>query len=944
MRQILFTILLLVSCAHLGLSQTKVEGSVTDPSTGEPLIGATVVLDGTTTGTTTDLDGKFSFETDQEPPLNLKISFIGYEPKVVSYTGKEKKFKVGLEASATMLDAFEMVDFRISERQKQEPLTVERMDILAIKETPSDNFYDGLAMLKGVDLTSASLGFKVINTRGFNSTSPVRSLQLIDGVDNQSPGLNFSLGNFLGSSDLDVMSVDIVAGASSAFYGPGAFNGVINMTTKDPFDFPGLSFSTKVGERNLQEYAARWAQVIENKEGKPKFAYKLNFFYMQAFDWFAENYNAVDDSDLSSTNPGGYDAVNVYGDEEFDDRTDPLSQTQYPGYGIVHKTGYRERDLADYNTDNLKLNAAFHYRITDSLEVSYAISYSTGTTIYQGDNRYSLKDIQFLQNQVEVGKKGKWFVRGYATHEDAGNSYDIVTTGIRMAESTEVTDANGNDNWFTEYRTNWGGRDYARRLRGFEGFPQLADFGNDEVAWGAALDEWLLQYTDTLTAWHQELRGALEDNPRAGLPSYRPGTARFDSVFSDVTSRNFTEGGSLFYDRSALYHVQGEYKFDIDRFELTTGGNYRWYRPESRGTIFQDTLTYERAMTDSGTVILTDSSYRQIQNEEFGLYLGVGTQVLDEKLRFNFTVRVDKNQNFDYLFSPAVSAVYSPNKNHTFRATFSSAIRNPTLADQYLYYNVGRAILLGNLEGYDSLITTNSFVDYLSTLNSDTLEYFDVDPISPERVRTVEFGYRGTWFDKVYIDLSAYQSWYTDFIGFVIGIDSDFDLIGFPSNPQVYRLAANAEGEVQTQGLSVGANYYYAKKHAFNGNYSYNRLTSGDDDPIIPAYNTPEHKYNIGLSGRDIILPFLKFGRWGYAVNYRWVEGFRFEGSPQFTGDISSYGLVNAQVNYSIPAWFVTFKLGASNVLDNRVYQVYGGPRVGRLAYISLLFDWNRAK
>lgn len=79
-----------------------------------------------------------------------------------------------------------------------------------------------------------------MNTRGFNSTSPVRTLQVIDGVDNQSPGLNFSLGNFLGASELDVINQEIVVGASSAYYGPGAFNGVISMTTKDPFKYQGL--------------------------------------------------------------------------------------------------------------------------------------------------------------------------------------------------------------------------------------------------------------------------------------------------------------------------------------------------------------------------------------------------------------------------------------------------------------------------------------------------------------------------------------------------------------------------------------------------------------------------------------------------------------------------------------------------------------------------------
>ena len=181
--------------------------------------------------------------------------------------------------------------------------------MISIKETPSANFYDALGTLKGVDITAASLGFKVINTRGFNSTSPVRSLQIIDGVDNQSPGLNFSLGNFLGSSELDIMKVEIIQGASSAYYGPNAFNGVISMTTRNPFMQQGLSIQYKFGERQLFENSIRYAEKFQNKAGEDIFAFKINLSYMKAQDWEADNMAAVD-GEISSNNPGGYDAIN----------------------------------------------------------------------------------------------------------------------------------------------------------------------------------------------------------------------------------------------------------------------------------------------------------------------------------------------------------------------------------------------------------------------------------------------------------------------------------------------------------------------------------------------------------------------------------------------------------------------------------------------------------
>ena len=182
--------------------------------------------------------------TNKTYPLELIISYLGYENQNIIVTKNEQLY-ISLFPNTKKLNEVKVVDNRITQKQKEAALTVEALDIIAIKSTPSANFYDALGSLKGVDISSASLGFKVINTRGFNSTSPVRSLQIIDGVDNQAPGLNFSLGNFLGASELDIMKVEIIQGASSAYYGPSAFNGVISMTTRSPFLQPGLAVQYK---------------------------------------------------------------------------------------------------------------------------------------------------------------------------------------------------------------------------------------------------------------------------------------------------------------------------------------------------------------------------------------------------------------------------------------------------------------------------------------------------------------------------------------------------------------------------------------------------------------------------------------------------------------------------------------------------------------------------
>ncbi len=314
---------------------TKVTGVVKDKSTKQGLYSAVVSVKGSTSGTNTDLDGKFSLNVDLTNPKTLVISYLGYEKTEVQVSKSKTYVDVLLSELVVTSKEVTVQSSRLTEKQKEAPLTVESMDLISIKQTSASNFYEGLGQLKGVDLTSASIGFKVINTRGFNSTSPVRSLQLIDGVDNQAPGLNFSLGNFLGASELDVQKVDLVVGASSAFYGPNAFNGVISMQTRNPFNSPGLIVMSKVGERGLFETAVRYARVYKNKAGEDKFAFKVNLFYMRAYDWEANNADATPQSTVGRNNPGGYDAVNRYGDENFDPRgnnaTSLSSRRIFPG-------------------------------------------------------------------------------------------------------------------------------------------------------------------------------------------------------------------------------------------------------------------------------------------------------------------------------------------------------------------------------------------------------------------------------------------------------------------------------------------------------------------------------------------------------------------------------------------------------------------------------------
>lgn len=915
-----------------------VSGVVKDEK-GEPLYGASVIIKGTTVGAQTDFEGEFEFNARRDPPFTLVITYIGHQTVAFEVTSSNirQKLSIKMQSAAVEVEAVEVRDMRITEKQKEAPLTIESMGLVAIKQTPAADFYTGLGTLKGVDLTTASLGFVIINTRGFNSTRPVRSLQLVDGADNQAPGLNFSLGNFAGSPEMDIQKVDLIVGASSALYGPNAFNGVINMNTKSPFIHKGLTVFVKGAERRLFETGLRYARAFSNKADDDKFAFKVNFAYIRADDWEATNLAKTPQSLSDETNPGGYDAVNRYGDENLVNQAnnfnDKYGRKNFPGLGIFYRTGYEEQFTVDYDMRNVKTGTSLHYRITDDIEWIATYNFGSGTTVYQGENRYSLNGLKFHQTRLEVMKPDKFYVRAYTTMENAGDTYDAVFTAFKLQQ-----DAKSDYAWSADYSNYWQ-QHIRRRVIRLPGFP------NPNLTWTDAeyeqADMVLRQYHDSLVVWHQAARKYADGKTVLGKARYEPGTAAFDSIFNKITSStSFTEGGTKFYDKSKLVHLQGEYKFTPKFADIYAGASYRLYLPNSDGTIFSDT------------------SGRRITNWEYGFYGSIEKKAWLNRLIFTFAMRFDKNQNFSAewfagildarlkfkgpLVSPAASIVYRQN-DQTLRLSFSSALRNPTLQDQYLYYNVGRAILIGNINGVDSLVTPESITDYITqNFNDDALAFFSVPPVRPEKVKSIEAGYRGILLKNIYVDGSFYYSWYKDFLGYKIGVTPPDSVNPIESRFQAYRVSANSSDRVVTYGCSAGVTYYFHRNYSVSGNYSWNVLDrKGSEDPIIPAYNTPEHKFNVAISGKDIAIRLgkLKIADLGFSFNYKWIQGFEFEGSPQFTGPIETYGLLDGQINYTNKRIYTTFKLGASNIINNLIYQTYGGPFVGRMVYFSVLVD-----
>ena len=934
-RLLQFTLLFFITgllSLSVSAQEKTITGKVTDNKTKQPLIGASVGVKGTTSGVTTDPDGKFFIKVDVTNPVTLQITYVGYEKIEKEVTSATSTLDISLPSIIVQGKEVVISGSRISETIQESSASIQKMSALEIREIASGDFYQGLSTMKGIDISTSSMGFQAINMRGFNTTAPVRMVQFVDGMDNQAPGLNFPVGNMVGLNDLDVQSVEVITGAASALYGPNAFQGVISMTSKNPYDNEGLAIQLKAGSRNMADGQIRYAKVLDKKR---KLAIKLTGSYFRATNWVANDstrniYGNIE----TKQNLSAIVEQQQYNQElTQEERDNFIALNNYLGFnpvaygGLGNRTikapGYYEQDLVDPTAKSIKAAAEIHYKIKDSLELSYNYRIGSGTTTYQGANRYSINNLLFQQHKIEL--KGKDFaVRAYTTMENAGDSYDIVFSGIGVSRA-------GVSNYIGQYLGAY-----------FDSLKVLTnDFSNDAQNYQVVqASQWATHVADSL-----------------GWP--KVGSSEYDSLLNSIRKDANLQKGSKFTDKSSLQHVEGQYNFSFIKWlSVQAGASYRRYDPQSFGSIFSDTLINRGDTLPTGGANLK-ANFRDIVTHEYGGFLQLSKKVLSNKLNISASFRADKNKNFQPQFSPRFSLVYT-HKNSSFRISAQQAFRIPTLQNQYILLDLGPLTIAGNLNGWDNLYTLSSVQDfkamydstdangtYIGSIQPQLLKTITIPKLRPEQVQTLEVGYRGSIGGKLYLDINAYYSIYKHFIGEIrvvrpdgtakAGEESGEDAIltTSPDNPTytVYQVPMNATQNVTSYGGTIGAVYYFNNKYSANANYTYADLnTTKLSDDIIPGFNTPKHKINVGVKGRKIWKDL------GFSANFQWVDHYLWQ-STFGIGPVNSYRILDMQLSYELPKYYSTLRVGSSNLLNEKRREIYGGPSIGRMFYVSWLFE-----
>lgn len=919
MRKVLQIALLLVSVLFFsaGYAQETIKGSVSNASTGHPVPAVSVTVSESGEGTFTNDNGEFTLRTNKAFPMTLNFSSIGFESLTRKVNSASEFISVSLTPASVLGQEVVVSATRTPSRILESPVTIETISDREITSAAAPSFYDLVGKLNGVDMVTASLTFSSPSTRGFNGSGNPRLNQIMDGMDNQAPGLNFSVASIIGLTQLDVASVELLPGASSALYGPGGMNGALLINSKDPFKYQGLSFDVKTGMMNIDnpsrnvspyyDWTLRYAKKVSEK-----FAFKINGQLVQAKDWVADDYrNYSRTGTEGKIIPGtresdpNYDGINVYGDETTADIMSnvlkPLAAAApfyapyinaMPASIPVSRTGYRENEVLNPNTLNVKFSAQISYKLSTLTQFNLAGYFGTGNTVYTGSDRYSLLNLKIAQYKAEVINPN-WFLRVYTTQENAGESFNATVTTRLANEAWKPS--GGSTGWYYQY---------------------AMAFLNAKISGLSDFDA------------HNSARGVAD----IGRPNAN--SKEFKKIFDQVRSIPISQGGGLFVDKTDLYNFEGQYDFSEktgDIVGLLIGGNYKRYVLNSEGTLFADS---------TGTIPIN----------EYGAYVQATKKFANDHLTLIASGRYDKNDNFDGKFTPRVSLVIKVAEDNNLRLSYQQAYRFGSTQQQWINLRVGGGTaLIGGVQAFRSFyhFDTNPLYYINSNMYAGNAEKATLEKFKAETVSSFEGGYKGLIAEKrMLIDVYGYFGTYKDFItrpNFAQPVNGDASVFSDPSTVRanlgdpalvtVFSIPQNVKGDVTTYGYGLSLTYLFRKNFTLEAQVSSDNL-EGVPEGFVASFNTPKYRYGATFSNTG----FGSQNRYGFRLVYRWQDETIYQ-SDFATGNVPAFQTLDAQVSYKFPEQKVMLKLGGTNILNQYYINGFGNAKVGGLYYVSIGYN-----
>jgi len=383
-----------------------VRGRVTDFQTGEPLIGANVVVINTPIGSSTNTDGQFVFSIEPGS-YRLRASFIGYssvELQVTLASGDTHQWNPQL-VQGTNLDPIQVTAGRRQEKVLDAPASIDVITAREIQGDVTQTTARSLRNITGLDIVQTGVDRYEIALRGFNNVFSRSTHVLTDYRKAGAASIGVNLHNVMPNLAIDIDRIEIVRGPGSALYGPGVDSGVIHYFSKDAFDSPGMTLSMSGGQRSSLNLQGRYAAVLGKSVGL-----KVVGSYARSEDFILQECDPeLLEAERFKECPDEHDAIQLF----VDGPRDPMHR-KFVGYaGIDLRLGTQTR-----------------------------LSFSGGLSHLNGTVLSSLGTVQardMIANYAQIRMtSGPVFVQAYLNTIDSRESY-IYGGGIIGESSEEVT-------------------------------------------------------------------------------------------------------------------------------------------------------------------------------------------------------------------------------------------------------------------------------------------------------------------------------------------------------------------------------------------------------------------------------------------------------------------------------------------------------------------------
>ncbi|WP_425882989.1 SusC/RagA family TonB-linked outer membrane protein [Parabacteroides sp. ASD2025] len=503
----MLTLLLFVLCTTVVFAQQKpIKGTVVD-ATGEPLIGVNVSVKGTTIGTITDVDGKYSLEVPAKG--TLVFSFIGYKTAEIPI-GSQSVVDQTLNEDTQNIDEVVVVGYGV---QKKASLTgaVATLKGEELKASPTTNLTNGMVgRMPGV------IGFQrsdepggggtTIRIRGTNSLGSKDPLIVIDGVPGRAGGLDRINPN-------EIESISVLKDAAAAIYGSRAANGVVLVTTKRGKEGkPTITYTGNMGFASptrlpevcdAYEYSVLLNEISTNAGGSPKYtAEDLELFRNGQDPWGHPNTNWYDEA-IKNVSPiyrhdvsisGGSDKFKFYLNlaANGEDGIYKKSANRYDQYSIRANIDAKINQYIDLSYGTISRMEIRHYPTYGATDIFSALVRSKPNQTGYWPSGEPGPDIEYGHNPVVMGTD--------ATGKDNQKDYYLQNTlkiniKIPGVEGLTLTGSGTYDKYFknrhyfkTPYMLySWDGNEEHKLSAGQKGpaTPELTEERTDQTFWMA---------------------------------------------------------------------------------------------------------------------------------------------------------------------------------------------------------------------------------------------------------------------------------------------------------------------------------------------------------------------------------------------------------------------------------------------------------------------------